>query len=198
MLCRKSERGDLFCGEALEYVDGNCTGSNCTAGCSNSLRQAGCCVNDETSYHSRHLTTCNIQQPPPCKRSNLQIPNIVRDHSCTFNDYFSASCDNIRPVFAILASEEACSDEAEKQRDLCSSRYGEYCQVEFLNSMSTGLQAIMKSGTDCPSVSNCSLQCHASLNLVKSTIGCCFHSLSVIDHPQSSVYQCLKDVVASL
>ena len=52
MSCRKSERG-LFCGEALAYVNGNCTGTTCTPGCSNSLRLADCCVSGGAIHHSR-------------------------------------------------------------------------------------------------------------------------------------------------
>ena len=64
--CRKSERG-LYCIEAMAYVAGNCTGSTCTAGCSNSLRLAGCCVIGGASSQIKYLTTCNIQIPSPWK-----------------------------------------------------------------------------------------------------------------------------------
>ena len=60
LTCRKTERG-LYCGEALAYIDGNCTGSTCTAGCSNSLMLAGCCANSGTAHQIRYVTTCNIQ-----------------------------------------------------------------------------------------------------------------------------------------
>ena len=114
MLCRKNEQG-LFCGEAMAYVAGNCTGSTCTAGCSNSLRLAGCCANNGTSSLSRYLTTCNIQLPSPCKRSNLRIPNIAQDRTCSSSDYTSASCDNIGPVITIMAREEVCKETTETQ-----------------------------------------------------------------------------------
>ena len=170
--CRKSEQG-LFCGEALAYVDGNCTGSTCTAGCSNSLRLAGCCANDGTSSQISYLTTCNIQTPSPCERSNLRIPTIVQDRSCTTTDLALAYCKNSRTVINTIEREEACKENAERMRDLCSSRNGQYCFEEFINSSSVGFQAITKADIDCPSVSSCSLQCNASLNFVKNTVGCC-------------------------
>ena len=189
MLCRKNQQG-LFCVEALEYVDGNCTESTCTAGCSNSLRLAGCCVNDVTTSRSTYLTTCNIQLLPPCKHSNLRIPNIAQDHSCSDIGYLSASCDNIGPVITAITREEACNENAEMFRDLCSSKNGQYCQKDFSNFSSIGYQAIMKSVNDCPSVSNCSLQCSTSLNFLKNTVGCCFHysNASGSSYPQSSIY----------
>ena len=55
--CRKTERG-LICSEAWAYVDGNCTGSTCTAGCSNSLMLAGCCANGGTARQISNLATC--------------------------------------------------------------------------------------------------------------------------------------------
>ena len=67
--CHKNEQG-LFCGEAWDYVSGNCTSSTCTVGCSNSLRLAGCCGDDGTT------TNCNIPSPSPC---NLRIPSVVQD-----------------------------------------------------------------------------------------------------------------------
>ena len=172
LICRKNERG-LYCGEALAYVDGNCTGSTCTAGCSNSLRLAGCCVNGATSSQISYLTTCNIQIPSPCERSNLRIPTIMQDRSCTSTDMLSATCDNIRPVLNAIAREKACNENAERLRDLCSSRNGQYCFEEFISSSSVGYQAITEADNDCPSVSSCSLQCNASLNFVKNTVGCC-------------------------
>ena len=170
--CRKNERG-LYCAEALAYVDGNCTGSTCTDGCSNSLVLAGCCANSGAAGLISYLTTCNIQIPFPCERTNLRIPNIVQGRSCTFTDVLSASCDNIRPVLNAIASEKACKENTERLRDLCSSRNGQYCFEEFISSSSVAFQAITKADNDCPSVSSCSLQCNASLNFVKNTVGCC-------------------------
>ena len=172
--CRQNERG-LYCGEALGYVDINCTGSTCTAGCYNSLRLAGCCASGGTARQIGYLATCNIQIPSPCKRSNLRFPNIAQDRSCTSTDYFSAYCDNIRTVINTIAREEACKENTAHMQDFCSSRNGQSCFEEFINSSSVGYQAIMKTGNDCSSVSNCSLQCHTSLNFVKNTVGCCFH-----------------------
>ena len=193
--CQKTEQG-LLCAEALEYVDGNCTGSNCTPGCSNTLRLAGCCANRITNLRlRRYLANCNISLPPPCKNSNLRIPNIVPERSCTSHDYplNTASCNNIEPIIAALG--EACSKEnVEILRDLCSSRRnGQFCRDEFINSSSIGLQAIMKSDNDCPLASSCPLQCHTSLNLVKNTVGCCFPYINTTTffssaQSQSSIY----------
>ena len=181
--CRKSERG-LFCLEALTYVYRNCSGT-CTAECSNSLWLAGCCANNGTSSLSTYLAICNISLPSPCKRSSLQIPNIVQDRSCTSRDYTSAFCDNIGPLITALARDEACKEDTEAQRDLCSSKNGQYCEEDS----SIGFQAIRKSTNNCPSVSNCSLQCHTSLNLVKNTVGCCFPYYNTTASPsQSSVH----------
>ena len=189
--CRKNQQG-LFCSEALVYVDGNCTGSTCTAGCSNSLRIAGCCINDGTSSQSsRYLATCSIELPSPCTRSHLQIPNTVQNRSCTPTDYGLAFCNNIMLVLNTITREEACKENTEWLQDLCSSKNGQYCFEEFINSSSSiGHQAIIKSGNDCSSLSNCSLQCSTSLNLVKNTVGCCFPYLNTTgsSFTQSSVY----------
>ena len=186
--CRKSERG-LFCGEALAYVDGNCTGSICTVGCSNSLMLAGCCANDGTDRRIGYLTTCNIQFPSPCRRSKLQIPNIALDLSCPSTDLNLARCDNIRPVLNIIEREEACKEDTEWLRDFCSSRNGQYCFYE-MDSSSDEFQAIKSTGYACPSVSNCSRQCNTSLNFVKNTVGCCFHyaNTTAPSYTRNSVY----------
>jgi len=81
--CRKDDVSGLFCGEAVSYVSGNCTAATCTAACSKSLRLAGCCVNDGESSYTQNLTTCNIPMPSSCPRSNLRIPDIVQDNSCS-------------------------------------------------------------------------------------------------------------------
>ena len=188
MGCRKNEQG-LYCAEASAYVADNCTGNTCTARCSNSLTLAGCCVNDGTSSQSRYLATCNIQIPSPCKRTNLRIPTIVQDRSCTSTDLALAYCNNIRTVINTVEREEACKENAERLRDLCSSRNGQYCFEEFINSSSVGFQTITKAGNDCPSVSSCSLQCNTSLNLVKNTVGCCFpYTNTTFSSPQTSIY----------
>jgi len=183
--CRQNDQG-LFCGEALDYVTGNCTAATCRAECFNSLRQAGCCINEESFSFYRILTTCNISMPSPCPQSNLEIPEIVRNSSCTTAKFkeitLSVSCDNIKPVIAALSEQDMCKAPKEIQQDICSSRNGQYCLVELglakSNTTPTEIQAIRNVDRDCPSLSNCTIQCNSSLNFVKDSIGCCFPSLN--------------------
>ncbi len=111
--CQRNSAGK-YCGEAVLNVGSTCTSdSSCSRGCSNSLRQAGCCVNTPDDIYSQLLTACRITKPSPCSKSHITQPTVTSDPSCD-SDFefdrisFTARCDNIDPIVRALSRKDVC------------------------------------------------------------------------------------------
>ena len=185
LACRNDHNGE-YCGEYLNtgYVTGNCSGSSCSPGCFNILREADCCLNGQSGVYTRYFTACRIPLPSPCAKSRLRIPTITQTNSCiSTQDFkrieFAAECDNIRPIIYALERDDACKNFSDGYKDACASRNGQYCWLELnLTGDSVGLRSLQAAANECPSTSTCSLQCKSSLSFLKKTVGCCIQSVN--------------------
>ena len=186
--CRKNRNGE-YCGEIYNtgYVTGNCSGSSCSSGCFNILREGDCCLNEPSGGFTRYFTDCRFPLPSPCAKSRLRIPAITQDNSCTsVQDFeriqFAAICDNIQPIINALDRDDTCKNFSDAYKDVCASRNDQYCWLELnltrSNGDSVGLRSLQAAGNECPSISTCSLQCNSSLSFVKKTVGCCIQSVN--------------------
>ncbi len=182
--CRQNQNGDI-CGELGQYISGNCSSASCTTECSNALKQAGCCA--QYKSYQRELSKCGISVPSPCTKSSLTVPNIFQDKSCNTSEKYRATrftpiCNNVEAFVNGLNRVEGCQSIANAYSDMCISRNGQFCLVEFRVERSTqnpkATPEVFSAARLCPSISNCSVQCNTSLSLVQSTIGCCIHALN--------------------
>ena len=186
--CRKNQNGQ-YCGESLNtgsYVTGNCSGSSCSPGCLNILREANCCLNESSGIYTRYFNACGIPLPSPCE-SRLQIPTITQDNSCISTQdsdliQFATVCDNIQPIIDAWDRDDTCKLLSDASRNECASRNGQYCRLELnitiSNGDSVGLRSLQEAVNECPSTSTCSLQCNSSLSSVEKTVGCCIQSVN--------------------
>ena len=175
--CRQN--GDVYCGEHYLYISYNCTQS-CNTQCEYALRQAGCCLNGSSLYHS-----CNIFMPERCPPSKIQIPNISQQSSCSSDEYnkqeVKSMCDNIYLLINGFNQEKRCKPFSNNYRDYCSYKDNQYC-VNQLSSAT--FQDVKEAANNCSSSllsSGCSDQCKDALCQVNSTVGCCIHALNATD-----------------
>ena len=211
--CRKNDNGE-YCGVVLtsssvaQFILENCTDDkSCTPGCADILRKTldyvGCCFTG--SAFARYYNSCGIFLPPPCSPSSLKIPTIKYDSPCSSSsdeftkEEYLAQCESIPPVYQALIAEKECKVLADEHNLSCSMRNNQYCaiQLQIFNkqhSNSTGMQAIFRAASHCPTDTSCSSQCKNSLSIVKEEVGCCINTFdsSILDY-QANFTSLLSD-----
>jgi len=185
-VCRQNQ--GVYCAEYSVSIDDHCISNSCSTGCANALKLAGCCSNDGSLRRAWFHSRCGIPMPERCPPSDIRIPEIIQESSCTnTTEYeeqlFKAFCGGVGIFVKAFNSEERCAPFTEYYRDYCSVKDNQFCQIELdlassFNSDSAGLRAISKAVNNCSSSSDCSIPCNNSLSLVKSTVGCCIHAIN--------------------